>query len=196
MKYAIQIILSLSILIILITFYQTYFSKKKEVKITQVKEVNFPQSNNGSIDLNQNSIENLKYEINLNAGRKYIITSDYSEILNNDDKEIINMKNVLAKIFENDLIILTIQSDNALYNNKNYNSEFKGNIRMKYFNSILNSNSLSIDFEENIIKIQDNIIYNGPNGSIETDNVIINLNNKMINMYMNNKNDNVKVKTK
>lgn len=193
MKYTIQILLSLLILIISVTFYKTYFSKKKEITFVENKEVNFNQSNDALINLKQNLIENLKYEINLGSGRKYFITSDYSKILNTDNSEIISMKNVLAKIFENDLVILTIKSDDALYNNKNHYSEFSGDIRINYFNSKLNSNFMTMNFERNIIKIEDNVVYNGPNGSIETDNVAINLNNKMINMYMNNKNDNVKL---
>ena len=121
MKRIIQLTLFLFLLLISAIFYQIYFGGEKEV---------IPQSVNNdekiSIQGENNLIENLKYEVRLKQGHQYIITSDLSEISYQENQEIVKMYKVIAIFIDDTNIPITITSDEAIYNNSNYNTRARG----------------------------------------------------------------------
>ena len=140
-----------------------------------------------------NIIKNLKYEIKLKENNSYIITSKLSEIKYLNNIELVEMQEVIAKFIDKNNLILTIRSDDALYNNSNYNTEFRNNVRVEYMNSEIFSDKIDINFQDNTVKIFDNVKYVGMYGMINSDNIMINLITKKVDIYMNNENDNVEV---
>ncbi len=191
MKRFIQLIIFLFIILFSYICYKIYF-KESSVKISKIETPNKEikkQSEN-------NLIKNLKYEAKLNENNKYIITADLSEIVYENNIELIKMQKVIAKFIDENGIPLIIISDNALYNNSNYNTDFYNNIKISYLDDTIFSDQMRLDFQNNMITIYGNVKYDGLQGLITTDNIKINLLTKKIDIYMNNSDKKVQVTTK
>ena len=169
-------------------FDRIYLSKTK--KNVVVPEVFNDQLN---IKTKNNLIKNLKYEVNLDQNQQYIITSDLSELINSNDFEVFKMQTVKALILDKNKIPLIITSDNADYNNINYNTKFRNNVSIKYLNNKIYSDKAELDFKNNVAKIFENVRYVGSQGTVISDNIEIDLITKEIDIFMNNENDNVEL---
>ena len=188
MKRIIQLVLFAVIIITSIIFYQIYI---KEIKETSAK---IDETKNQLDEETQNNlIQNLKYEVRLDQNNQYIITSDLSEITYENDIEIVKMQTVTAIFIDGKNIPLTITSDKAIYNNSNYNTNFRDNIKIEYLNNIILSDKMDLDFNNNVINIFGNVQYDGIQGVIKTDNIKINLITKKIDIYMDKKGKNVEI---
>jgi len=188
MKRIIQLVLFSIIILTSILFYQIYI---KEIKETSAK-INETQ-NQLNEESQNNLIQNLKYEVRLDQDNQYIITSDLSEITYENDIEIVKMQKVTAIFIDGKNIPLTITSDKAIYNNSNYNTNFRDNIKIEYLNNIILSDKMDLDFNNNVINIFGNVQYDGIQGVIKTDNIKINLITKKIDIYMDKKGKNVEI---
>ena len=113
--------------------YKFYFKIKDDVKIDQLDIVQNKSSEdiddkiNTGIDDKNNLIKNLRYFSKDNLGNEYVIESQYSE-LNLDNVDIINMKDVNAKIIMVNSKPIYVTSDLAKYNNENYETIFTENV--------------------------------------------------------------------
>ena len=191
MKKVIQLILFLFLIVISIIFYKIYFSKNEQPKVDI--NINEKQLTNNS---ENNLIKNLKYEVKLDQDNQYIITSDLSEITYENNVEIVKMQNVVAIFIDQTNIPLIVTSDQAIYNNSNYNTKFKKNVRVEYLNNFILSDNMNLDFSNNLVTINENVEYNGIQGTIIADIVKIDLITKKIEIYMDDINDNVEITTK
>jgi LPS export ABC transporter protein LptC len=191
MKKVIQLILFLFLIIISIIFYKIYFGKNEQPKVN----INI-QEEQSTTNSENNLIKNLKYEVKLDQDNQYIITSDLSEITYENNVEIVKMQNVVAILIDQTNIPLIVTSDQAIYNNSNYNTKFNKNVRVEYLDNFILSDNMDLDFNNNLITINQNVEYNGTQGTIIADNVKIDLITKKIEIYMDNTNDNVEITTK
>mgnify|MGYP001452418685 CR=1 FL=1 len=191
MKKAIQLILFLILIIISIIFYKIYLNEDTK-PIVNLKT----QENQNNITTENNLIKNLKYEVKLDQNNEYIITSDLSEITYENNIEVVRMQNVEAIFIDQSNIPLIVTSNQAIYNNSNYNTKFIENVRIEYLNNVILSENMDLDFGKNLIKITENVNYSGVQGTIKADNIKINLITKKIQIYMNDTTDNVKITTK
>ncbi len=188
MKRIVQFSLFFIVILTLFFFNKLYLSKNNKII---VKSDNL---NDQIISKTENNlIKNLKYEVNLDQNKQYIITSDLSELINSNNSEIIKMQKVKALIIDQNRIPLIIKSDNADYNNDNYSTKFRNNVSIEYMNNKIFSDKADLDFENNIAKIFENVRYEGSQGSILSDNIKINLITKKIDIYMDNENDKVQL---
>jgi lipopolysaccharide assembly outer membrane protein LptD (OstA) len=153
-------------------------NKFENKNVKNEEKTNFENKNN--------LIKNLRYEVNFDNNTQYIITSDLSELQYQGEYEIVFMQKVVAKIIDEKNTELTITSDNAIYNNSTYDTNFSENILIKYMDNIIYSDNLDLDFNENIVKIYNNVVYEGVKGKIKTDNVLVNLLNKNVEIFMTN----------
>jgi len=187
-KNIIQFSLVCIIGISLYFFYNTYLAKDVTSSIETLPADNefLPKNTN-------NQIKNLRYEVNLDNNNQYIITSNFSELINSNEYEIVKMQGVEAIFIEKEKIPILIKSDNADYNNENYNTEFKNNVLIEYMDSKIFSDKLNIDFKKNKIRIFENVLYEGDHGKMKTDNIVINLTTKEIDISMQNENKNVEL---
>ena len=190
MKRIIQLVLFLILIVVCIIFYKIYFIKIVKIKTKEngTNEQLTDQSKN-------NLIKNLKYEVRLDQNNQYIITADLSEITYDNNVELVKMQKVIAIFLDKNNIPLTITSDKAVYNDFNYNTNFRENVQIEYMDSIILSDKMDLDFNKDLITIFQNVIYNGAQGVIKADNIKINLITKKIDINMNNKKDNVKITT-
>ena len=191
MKRIIQLALLSIVIISIFIFSKIYFSENKEV----VVDVDIPSD--GLFQSTKNDIiKNLKYEVKLEQDNWYIITSAISEIKYINDIELVEMQDVVAKFIDKNNFTLIINSDEALYSNLNYNTKFRKNVQIEYMNNKILSDNVDVNFQDNTIKIFKNVKYIGMDGTINSDNIMINLITKKVDIYMDNKNDNVELTKK
>ena len=191
MKKIIQLILVLFLIFIAAIFYIVYFGKPEKTKTPILKNQN--QSN---LENKNNLIKNLKYDVKFDGNNQYTITADLSEISYQNDIEIVNMQKVIAIFIDKNDEPLTVTSNKAIYNNSNYNTNFIDNVKVNYNNNTILADKMDIDFSENLITIYENVNYEGLQGIITADYVKIDLITKKIQIYMNGKDEKVKVITK
>ena len=190
MKRIIQFVLLIIIFVLIYLFYALYFKVEEEPKITE--------ENLNSIEINQNnnnSIQNLEYEINIDEKNYYKIISTSSEIINEENIELLKMKDVEG-IFINENSRILITSENAIYNIISHKTNFKENVKIKYLDNVITGENLILDFEEKKITISDNIKYDGLNGMLFADKIKIDLVSKNINILMDKPNEEVIVNLK
>ena len=188
-KIYIQILLFLIIVVGLIWFYNEYFNKKqravKKIDITQEKNISNTKSN---------LIYNLNYKSRDLDNNTYVIKADTGEISQNGNDFLMN--NVYAKITLNDQTEIIITSNNAIYNNDNYNTEFFGDVISKYGEHSIYSEKMDLNFDLNKIKISEKVLFENLNSRIKTDNIEFDLITKNVLISMNNKTEKVSLISK
>ena len=192
MKKIFQLSLFFLLLFLIIAFYFAFLQTNKDVEQTKIGE----KDNNNSLENKNNLIKNLKYNVNFENNTQYTITADLSELRYENDVEFVDMQNVVAIFSDEKNIPLKITSNQALYNNSNYNSNFSENVKVEYLDNVVLSDKLDINFDENIIKIYENVVYEGLQGTIKADNVVLNLITKNMKIFMQTKGEKVEVLTK
>ena len=180
MKKILQLSL-FSILILISYFFYIYFLKTNE-ETNIIKR----EKNTTTISTSQNNlIKNLEYQVKFDNNTQYIITADLSEIVYENNTEIVKMQKVTAQFIDQNNFPLIIKSDYANYNNSNYNTKFYNNVSINYDDNSINSKNLDLNFSENIAKIYNNVVYEGLNSLAKTDNIKIDLITKKVNIFMN-----------
>ena len=174
----------LSILTLLIIFiiliYQKFNISEKNLNTNQINDENsIKESSN-------NTIKNLKYDVNFENNTSYTITASESELTYEGANEIVIMRNVQAIFINKENEVLKINSKNAIYNNFSYNTIFENEIKIEYLDNIIKSEKLILDFEESVVVISNNIIYEGLQGIGKADIIKIDLLTKNIEISMNN----------
>ena len=90
-------------------------------------------------------------KVKLDQNKQYIITSDLSEITYDNNVELVKMQKVIAIFIDKNNIPLTVISDKAVYNNSNYNTKFRENVKIEYLNNIILADKMDLNFENNTI---------------------------------------------
>ena len=116
--------------------------------------------------------------------------------MDTNNPDVIMMENVKAiiKIYNSDPIIIT--SNFAKYNVKNYDTNFKENILVKHVDNKLNGENLDLSFQNNLMSMYNNIIYQNPNTKLVADKLEIDLITKDSKIFMNNKENKIKIISK
>lgn len=179
-----------TILITIFFLYQIYSEKKTSPKELNTKDNELNLSNENNI------IKNLRYDVNFENGTTYNITAELSELTYENEEEVVKMQKVTAVFINNDGMPLIIKSDNAIFNNSNYNTIFSNNVSIDYIKNLIKSEKLFLDFKNSVVTINDNIVYEGINGVGKADNIKINLINKNVQIFMNETNKKVEITSK
>lgn len=174
-----------------ILFEENKIIKNEDIyKQNSIKKINEDQSN---------MIESIKYTFNNLSGDSYEITADYSEIdINNPD--LMFLTNVKGTIFLKDNNLITLISDYANLNTKNFETTFIDNVLIERDYETIQSEKLYLVFdtstnsetnEKNLIKMTNNVIYTRPGNTIKGDIFEMNLETKDFKVYMLNSKDKV-----
>ena len=191
MKKVIQLVLLIIIFISIYLFYFIYFKENKELKVDKKKFDTTKLNQNDN-----NSIQNLEYEVNIDEKNYYRIISESSEVIYEGNVEFLKMQIVEGTFINDTNIYITITSETAIYNIKNHKTNFKKNVKVKYLDNIITGENLILDFEEQKITIFDNIEYNGVNGKLFADKINIDLITKNVDILMDKPSKNVVVNVK
>ena len=176
-----KIYLTISILLILIgifTYQKILKIKDKDNEIKEIKKENSLSENSNNL------IKNLKYNVNFENNTSYSITAFESELIYENNVEIILMRDVESIFTGSDNKIIKITSRNAKYNNTSYNTEFENQVRIEYLENIITSEKIFLNFEENVVLISDNIVYEGLKGIGKAESIKIDLMNKNVGISM------------
>tara|TARA_B100000674_G_C37788978_1_gene890817 strand:- start:96 stop:689 length:594 start_codon:yes stop_codon:yes gene_type:complete len=193
-KTIIQIILSVLIILSLLVFYNTYFRNDKKPSLQTEKLDEKEIKKNDKQNLKSNLIYNLDYKSTDIDNNQYFINSE-SGIMSESGSEFL-MNKVNARIILNDLSVIIISSDKALYNNVNYNTKFYGNVVAKYEEQTIFSQNINLDFEARRAIIYQDVIFQNLKTKLKTDKIEFDLVTKNILMSMNNKNNKINLKSK
>ena len=186
----IQIFLSLLVLIILAIVYQKYFKTELE-KDTVINE-NTPKNKEGNNE--ENNLINITYESMDREGKKYIITAETGNFVE-DGSDLIYMTNVNAKIILLDGGIIYINSLKAEYNSSSYDTKFSQNVELQFSQHNIFCQNLNIFFQKNLIEAFDNLTYKNSDIIMFADKIEIDLFTKKSKIY-NFNNSNVIIKKK
>lgn len=182
LRFFFQLFLILLVLFFSYNFFNKYFSQKEKVETIEKTD--------NKLDVN--IIKDISYLSKDDAGNIYEIKAE-SGLPINDDLNIIELKNVNAIIkFENNKKII-ITSNIAIYNQENYDTEFKENVKIDFETHNISCDNLKTEFSKNMAYLSGNLIYNNLSAKLFADVMEIDLQTKSTKTYMLNKKDKVEI---
>jgi hypothetical protein len=197
-KISIQAILFILAIVLIFFTYDIYFKSDELVKVNKIEEskqevlIN-PQDTKIKKNVEaSNLVKDLNYISKDAVGNEYRINSKYSE-LNLESVNIINMRDVSAKITMLNKEPLFVTSKFAIYNNENYDTTFLDNVEIKYLESIINSEKFEISIEDNFAKVSKQVIYQNPSIKLNADIIEIDLITKNSKIFMIDKNKKIEI---
>ena len=189
MKKIIQLLIFVIVLISIFIFYRLYFYDEVSIKSKKTSQIEEASSDK----INNNTIENLKYNINLNEENSYSISSASSEIKYVNNNEIVYMTKVEAIFIGKDKQAVKIISDFAVYNKLDNQTFFEKNVIIRYQSHSIFSDKMLINLKNDMANIYDSVRYKGPNIELKADQINLNLLTKKIDIYMDDNLDNVEI---
>ena len=121
-------------LIATVLLYNTYSNKNKKTKSFVKIEAETSSDTNSFTD-----IEYSGFDL---AGNRYVLKAKQANF-KTETQEIINMEVVLAKFYLKDETVLTVVSDEGIFNNITRDINFNKNVKADYLTHVLFSNLLS-----------------------------------------------------
>ena len=174
LKTFIQIVLILTLSFILIFTFYKYFhvegvvENTNENKIIENEEDKIIQKNN-----KDSVIYNLSYKKFDMQNNAYFIEASEG-IINENTNEVL-MIDVKATINYKDNEELFIFSNNAIFNNKTFQTNFYNGVKLIFRDQKLESDNLDFLFDKNIAIFRDNVRYENLDTNMFSDEILINL---------------------
>ena len=167
--------------------YNTYRDKNKENEPFVKIEI--------ETDLDTNSFTDIEYSGFDLSGNRYLLKARQADF-KTETPELINMKIVEAKFYLKDNTILTVVSEEGLYNNITLDMDFRENVKADYLTHILLSDFLSYSNSNAKLNASGNVRGESiEKGEFIADKVEYDLTDKTLNFSMfDNKQVNVKLK--
>tara|TARA_B110000305_G_C19251147_1_gene544806 strand:+ start:350 stop:940 length:591 start_codon:yes stop_codon:yes gene_type:complete len=185
-KITTQLILFFIIIFIIILFLFKYLIK---TETSDIKKIELSQNSSKNFS---NSIQDIEYKSNDTLGNQYLIKAKYGEILD-QNKNLIAMKGVEAQIIFKNYEKIIIIASTAIYNITNYDTNFEGNILIKYGEHEIICNNVDLLFMDHKIKLYNNINYHNLNIDLLADEMEIDLLTKNSTIFMNNQDKRIKM---
>tara|TARA_B100001109_G_C18829993_1_gene459015 strand:- start:256 stop:846 length:591 start_codon:yes stop_codon:yes gene_type:complete len=184
-----QIIILVSILLIVIFTYYSFFYKNINQNLTDLKN----QKLENQIVNNEvgSKIDEIYYISKDEKGNSYEITAMNGE-LDPQNLNILKLKDVRAIIIIKNSGTINISSKNALYNRDNLNTYFYQDVNLNFNEHIIASEIIDMNYIEKNIKISENVSYKNNNNFLNTDIIEIDMLTKISKIYMKNKKDKIK----
>tara|TARA_Y100000816_G_scaffold279805_1_gene252481 strand:- start:31 stop:621 length:591 start_codon:yes stop_codon:yes gene_type:complete len=171
-----QLFLVLLLLIITLFLFFKYFKKTNT-------EVNLRGNIEQTINSGESLIEDLKYLSTDKEGNEYKIEAKKGNI-DKDNPDIIYLENVEAIISLKNSEYISIKSNFAKYNAKNFDTLFNDTVIVDYEDHLLSGNFLDLSFENNLVSIYDNVEYLSGFSSLSADRAEIDILNRKTKIFM------------
>jgi len=193
-----QILILLAIMTLLSVFYY-YFKEQKSIDDDISKNIIFEKSkdNELNIEKNVNKLINIEYSSYDEDGNTYYVIAQEAKInTKNDQKNIVELFKVISIINIKNKGEIYIYSENATYNEINFNTSFYNNNRIEFMDNIITSQNLDLIFTEKISKIYNNVYFKNNKAKLNTDKILIDMLTGDIKMEMLKNGDKVNFSTK
>tara|TARA_B100000575_G_C23068066_1_gene615106 strand:- start:738 stop:1331 length:594 start_codon:yes stop_codon:yes gene_type:complete len=192
-KTLIQIVLILTLSFILIFIFYKYFYS--ESVIENINDTKIIEKYDEDKILQQNdkdsTIYNLSYKKFDIQENVYLIEASEGTIKENTNEVL--MKQVKATINYMNNEKLFIYSNNAIFNNKTFQTNFYNGVKVIFKEQKLESNNLDFLFDKNIAIFRDNVRYENLDTKMFSDEILINLLTKEITISSETKSKKVKI---
>ena len=179
--------LQISIIFFSIIFSIFFFNKiffKKDFEIVENKEVSESDE--------KNLIEGIQYFSKDIKGNTYLIEAE-NGIMDQNNQDIIYLKDVKAKINFDKKKIVTINSKRAIYNISNFDTEFLDNVKLKYDNNKLTCDKILAKFSQNYAVLSGNLVFKNLITKLYADQMEVDLIARTTKTSMFNKNNKIKI---
>ena len=174
------IFLIVGTLIILLTYIQKDDLNQEKI-ISENLEKKIQQKIQSQGADNADTFYNVKYSGLDFEGNRYTIVSEEA-ISSENNRNIVQMKGVLATFYFKDNTILNVSSDSGDYNNINLDMIFRGNVKASYENSELFAGFAKFSSSENLLKISDNVKVIDKRGTMLADKLTFDIKSKTLNI--------------
>ena len=192
-KTLIQIVLILTLSFILIFIFYKYFYS--ESVIENINDTKIIEKYDEDKILQQNdkdsTIYNLSYKKFDIQENVYLIEASEGTIKENTNEVL--MKQVKATINYMNNEKLFIYSNNAIFNNKTFQTNFYNGVKVIFKEQKLESNNLDFLFDKNIAIFRDNVKYENLDTNMFGDKILINLLTKEVTISSEKKSRKVKI---
>ena len=183
-KIYIQLFLIILLVFISLFLFLKYFKKTDFKRNTQ--------ANMEQTITNESLIEDLKYLSTDKEGNEYKIEAKKGNI-DKSNPDLIYLESVEATILLKDSDLISIKSEFAKYNTKNFNTLFNNSVSVNYGEHIMSSEFLDLSFENNLVSIYDNVRYVSGISSLKADKAEIDIINKKTKIFMESPNKKVQI---
>ena len=201
-KLLFQILLLLIAVIISFFTINHYFYKNNDLKESIKSETEFDKNIKDDINSSlksdknnedsSNDLQNVIYENFDNDGNKYTITARSAQI-KQENSTVILMRKVEALIYLKDSNLVTITSDEAIFNNENFETNFSKNVELNYLEHQFMGQNLNLLFEKNLITMENQVVYRNMTTELIADGITIDLITKNSKIFMNGDNKRIKI---
>ena len=190
-KSYIQIFIIFGIVFIITFVYLSYFKNPGADYIDNLRNNENSKVLEGSSDV----IKQMSYFSEDNKGNRYEITSE-SGIINPDKSNLILMNKVTAVIFLLNGEKIFISSNEARYNDENNDTTFSGYVKMIYNDNKIISENLDLSFKDQTAVLYDNVNYISNLTKLNADRIFIDFISKNTKIEMDDKKNNILVRSK
>ena len=196
-KKLIQIVLILSLILILgyifdKYFYNTDITLENKNQIVDKKKDENTIINDDIEDDVDNIIYNLSYK-KFDIQNNFYLVEALESTIKENNPSLILMKKVKAIVKYLDNEDLIIVSENALFNNKTFETNFYNGVEIFFEDQKLKGSNLDFIFEKNIAILRDEVTYEKLNTKMSSDKIIFNLLTKEIIIKSKNASEKVKI---
>ena len=157
-KLLTEIALISLILIIILSFTFKYFQKKNEKMIINQKSTDIIKEKIENKNNQKGAISGIKYVSTDLNGNIYDIRAKTGQI-DQENPDIINLFNVEAILIFDDNNNVVVKSDEAIYNNSNFDTVFIDNVNLEYQDHNIKCEKIVAQFSKNIAILSKNLIY-------------------------------------
>ena len=181
--------LSLQICIIFVTiifsiFFLNKIFLKEDFEVVEIK--NISKTNE------KNLIEGIQYFSKDIKGNTYLIEAE-NGVMDQNNQDIIYLKDVKAKINFDERKVITINSKRAIYNIDNFDTEFLDDVKLKYAENKLSCDKIFAKFSQNYAILSGNLVFNNLITKLYADQMEVDLIARTTKTSMFNKNNKIKI---
>ena len=189
-----QVILLIFLVILTYLVFKNYYIQNETE--SNLKNANNINTKEKLEENNKNLIKDISYTANNNKGDIYLLLADYGEIYL-DNQELMFLTKVNGKITLRDGVIISIKSDFANFNTKNFETTFINNVIEKREEEEITGDELYLVLEkeeletqdknendENLIRMSRNVFYKKPGYNLSADILEVDLITKNIKIYI------------
>ncbi len=160
-------------------FFKKNFDMVEEKEVSKINE--------------KNLIEGIKYFSKDLEGNTYLIEAQ-NGIIDENNKDIIYLKDVSAKINFDKKKLITISSLRAIYNISNFDTEFLDKVKLRYDENKLSCDKILAKFSKNYAILSGNLVFLNSITKLNADQMEVDLIGRTTKTFMYDKSDKIKIK--